>query len=53
MTQTKSINWALVVGFVAIIIGIFAVGMAGQTMMKLNNQVTPESYDWRAVGFWY
>jgi len=50
MPQTKSINYGLVVGFVATVIAVFAVGMAGQTMMKLNEQVTPEKYDWRAVG---
>ncbi len=44
------INYGLVVGFVAIVIGIFAVGMAGQTMMKLNQQEVPEQYDWRVVG---
>jgi len=50
MTQTKSINWGIVVGFVAIVIGVFATAVAGQTMLKLNEQVTPESYDWRVVG---
>jgi len=50
MTQTKSINWALVVGFVAVVIGVFATAVAGQTMLKLNDQVYPERYDWRQVG---
>ncbi len=50
MANPKSINWGLVVAFVAIIVSILAVAVAGQTMMKLNNQVTPDRYDWRAVG---
>jgi len=50
LTQTKPINYGLVVGFVAIVISILAVAVAGQTMMKLNDQETPEKYNWRAVG---
>jgi len=50
MPQTKPINYGLVVGFVSIVIAVFAVGMAGQTMLELNKQVTPEKYDWREVG---
>jgi len=48
--MTKGINYGLVVGFIAIVIAGLAVGLAGQTMMKLNQQVTPSQYDWRAVG---
>lgn len=50
MPQTKPINYGLVVAFVSIVIAVFATAVAGQTMMKLNDQVTPEKYDWRAVG---
>ncbi len=50
--MTKGINYGLVVGFVAIVVAGLAIGISGQTMMKLNQQVTviPEPYDWRAVG---
>ncbi len=50
MTQTKPINWGIVIGFVAMVIAVLAVAVAGQTMMKFNNIETPERYDWRAVG---
>lgn len=50
MPQTKPINYSLVVAFVSVVIAILALALAGQTMMKLNNQETPEMYDWRAVG---
>ena len=48
--RPKPINWGIVIGFVATVIAVLAVAVAGQTMMKLNDQVTPERYDWRAVG---
>ncbi len=50
MPQTKPINWALVVGFVAIVASILAAAVAGQTMKTLNELETPEKYDWREVG---
>lgn len=50
MANPNKINYALVVAFVAIVIAVLAVAVAGQTMMKLNDQVTPEKYNWRAVG---
>ena len=50
MTQTKPINYGLVVAFISVVIAILALALAGQTMMKLNQQVAPEPYDWRAVG---
>ena len=50
MTQTKPINWGIVIGFVAMVIAVLAVAVAGQTMMKMNQQVAPEPYNWRAVG---
>lgn len=40
----------LVIGIVGIVLASLAIGVAGQTMIKLNEQVTPEMYDWRAVG---
>jgi hypothetical protein len=50
LTNPNKINYGLVVGFVSIVIAVLAVAVAGQTMMKLNDQVTPEKYNWRAVG---
>lgn len=50
MTQTQGINYGLVVGFVSLVIAVLAIGVAGQTMITLNNLETPEKYDWRAVG---
>ena len=50
MTQTKPLNWGIVIGFVSVVIAVLALALAGQTMMKLNQQVTPDSYNWRAVG---
>ena len=50
MANPNRINYGLVVGFVSIVIAVLAVAVAGQTMMKLNDQVTPEPYNWRAVG---
>ena len=35
---------------VAIIVAFLAIGVAGQTMLNVNNQQTPEPYNWRAVG---
>lgn len=49
-TNPNKINYGLVVAFVSIVIAVLAVAVAGQTMMKLNDQVTPEKYNWRAVG---
>ncbi len=46
----KTDQWALLVGFVAIVSSALAIGVSGQTMMTLNQQETPEQYDWRAVG---
>ena len=40
----------LAVGIIATVIAVFAVAMAGQTMLNINNQAIPESYNWRAVG---
>jgi len=50
LTNPKSINWGIVIGFVATVIAVLAVAVAGQTMMKLNDQIAPEPYNWRAVG---
>jgi len=44
------INYGIVIGFVATVIAVLAVAVAGQTMMKLNDQIAPEPYNWRAVG---
>ncbi len=48
MVRTTTV--ALVLAGVAITTAALAIGIAGQTMMKLNDQVTPAGYDWRAVG---
>ena len=40
----------MVVGIIGIVIASLAIGVAGQTMIKLNDQVLPTGYDWRAVG---
>ena len=50
MTNPNSINWGLVVAFISIVIAVLSIALAGQTMMKLNDQVSPEPYNWRAVG---
>lgn len=50
MANPNKINWGIVIGFVATLIAVLAVAVAGQTMMKLNDQVSPEPYNWRAVG---
>ena len=44
------INYGLVVAFVSIVIAVLSLALAGQTLMKLNQQETPEMYDWREVG---
>ncbi len=43
-------NYGIVLGFVATVIAVLALALAGQTMINVNNQETPKSYDWRAVG---
>jgi len=40
----------MVVGIIGIVIAVGAVGIAGQTMINVNNKVPAEPYDWRAVG---
>ncbi len=40
----------LAVAIIGIVIAGLAIGVAGQTMIKLNDLVLPSQYDWRAVG---
>ncbi len=47
------INYGLVLGFVAVVIAVLALALAGQTQMKLNQQVAPETFNWQvAPEFW-
>jgi len=45
-----TVNYGLILGFVGIVVAFLALGIAGQTMINVNNQITPDKYDWRAVG---
>lgn len=40
----------LAVGIIGLVVAALAIGVAGQTMMKLNDQVVPEKYNWTEVG---
>jgi len=47
--QSQITKLYVMIAIVAVL-GVLAIGVAGQTMIKLNDQVAPEPYNWRAVG---
>ena len=49
----KTDQIALVLAFVSIVVAALAIGVAGQTMQKFNQQVAPETFNWQvAPEFW-